>query len=52
MKLSIVLDDELHAKVKVYAALNKTTLNALAVELFKKTIDDYEKENGKIKFAK
>ena len=49
---TIRYDDEFHRKLKVIAAYNEQSLNALLMDMSREKIASWEKEHGEIKFPK
>lgn len=49
MQLAIRYDENIHRKLKIIAAYKNKSLNGLMLDLFDKTIKDWEAENGEIK---
>ncbi len=47
---SIRFNEQLHKKLKVIAAYCECSLNTLINNIFEKTVNDWEKEHGEIKF--
>ena len=47
---SIRFNEQLHKKLKVIAAYRERSLNTLINNIFEKTVNDWEKEHGEIKF--
>lgn len=50
MRLGILCDDDIHAKMKVISAYKKVSLNTITVNFYKEMIAEWEKEHGEIKF--
>ena len=48
VQLTVRLPDDLHTKIKVIAAYEDISINAMVVESFQKRIELWEKENGKL----
>ena len=46
--LGILVEDELHAKLKYISSYEGRSMNGKVVHLIQKCIRDFEKENGKI----
>ncbi len=47
---SIRLDEMLHKKLKIIAAYRERSLNTLFNNICEKTVNEWEKEHGEIKF--
>ena len=50
MQLAIRYDDVTHRKLKVIAAYKNMSLNGLMLNIFAKTVNEWEQEHGEIKF--